>query len=157
MSMRLSSWARAVGLASLTLASLPALAGLGGDISSVQADRTEMRAQVRATAPTVGYSVEQMQLPSGTVVTEYLAPNGKVFAVSWYGPFKPDLRQALGSYVDQYTTAAAQAVHNSGTRRHFQVIGPDLVVQSNGRMRFFYGRAYVPSMLPPNVTAADIR
>jgi hypothetical protein len=156
MSMRFLSWGRAAGLAVLTLGSLPALAGLGGDISSVQADRSEMKAQVRATAPTVGYSVEQMQLPSGTLLSEYLSPDGKVFAVSWFGPTKPDLRQALGSYVQQYMTATAQVPHNSATRRHFQLRTPELVVESSGRMRAFYGRAYVPSLLPPNVTVDDI-
>jgi hypothetical protein len=157
MTMRLHGWGPLIGLVALSLAAVPALAGLGGDISSVQSDRSAMKAQVRATPATVGYSVEQMELPGGTVLSEYVAPNGTVFAVSWFGPTKPDLREAFGSYYQQYVTAAQQAPHNAGTRRHFQIREPDLVVESGGRMRAFYGRAYVPSLMPPNVTAADIR
>lgn len=157
MSIRSRAWSFLAGLAVLSLAAVPAMAGLGGDISSVQADRAEMRAQMRVTTPTVGYSVEQMQLPGGTVLNEYVSPSGTVFAVSWSGPTKPDLHQALGSYFQQYAAARQQVVHTTGMRRHFQVTQPDLVVESSGRMRQFYGRAYVPSLLPPNVTAADIR
>jgi hypothetical protein len=157
MSMRLNGWCRALGLAVLALVSLPALAGLGGDVSSVSADRAHMNAQVRGSTPGARFSVEQLQLPSGTVVSEYLSPDGKVFAVSWRGPTKPDLRQTLGSYFDQVVSASKQATHNPGTRRHFAIRQSDLVFESNGRMRDFYGRAYIPSLLPPNVSSADIR
>jgi hypothetical protein len=157
MNLRLHGWGRAGGLAVLTLASLPVLAGLGGDFTSVQTDRAALKAQMRATTPAAGYSVEQMQLPSGTVLNEYVSPDGKVFAVSWHGPTKPDLRQAFGTYFQQYATAAQQAPRNPGTRRHFQIRQPDLVVESSGRMRAFFGRGYVPSLMPPNVTAEDIR
>jgi hypothetical protein len=157
MSMRTRRLSALIGSTALALASLPALAALGGDISSVEADRASMKAEIRATAPTVGYSVEQMRLPSGTVVSEYVSPAGKVFAVSWFGPTKPDLSQTLGSYFQQLTAASQQTAHNPGMRRHFQIRQPDLVFESSGHMRAFYGRAYVPSLLPPNVTAADIR
>lgn len=146
-----------IGLALLGLSSLPALAGLGGSVDSVQADGVHMKAQVRGSTAAAGFSVEELQLPSGTVVKEYVSPAGKVFAVSWHGPTMPDLRQTLGSYFHQYAEASRVAVHNARTRRHFEVNESDLVVQSEGRMRDYFGRAYVPSLLPPNVTAADIQ
>ncbi|MGH8150186.1 MAG: DUF2844 domain-containing protein [Steroidobacteraceae bacterium] len=146
-----------IGLALLGLCSLPALAGLGGSVDSVQADSVHMRAQLRGSTSAAGYSIEELQLPSGTLLKEYVSPAGKVFAVSWHGPTIPDLRQTLGSYFHQYAEASSVAVHNVRTRRHFEVKQSDLVVQSSGRMRDFYGRAYVPSLLPPNVTAADIQ
>jgi hypothetical protein len=154
---RLNGWWPAAGLAVLTLTSWPALAGLGGDLSSVSADRAHMNAQQRGSVPGTRFSVEQLELPSGTLVSEYVSPTGKVFAVSWRGPTKPDLRQTLGSYFDQVAAASKQAPHGPGTRRHFQIRQPDLVYESNGRMRDFYGRAYIPSLLPPNVSTADIR
>ncbi|HUN75977.1 MAG TPA: DUF2844 domain-containing protein [Steroidobacteraceae bacterium] len=157
MSMRLNGWRAAAGVAILTLTSLPALAGLGGDVSSVSVDRANMRAQLRGTTPGKAFSVEQLELPSGTVVSEYISPDGKVFAVSWRGPTKPDLRQTLGSYFDQVVAASKQAPHSPATRRHFQIRQSDLVFESNGRMRDFYGRAYIPSLLPPNVSSADIQ
>jgi Protein of unknown function (DUF2844) len=146
-----------VGLALLGLTSLPASAGLGGNADSVQADGAHMKAQVRGSTNAAGYSVERLTLPSGTVVREYLTEGGVVFAVSWQGPTMPDLRDTLGSYFEQYTAASAAAQHDARTRRHFEVNESDLVVESNGRMRDYYGRAYVPSLLPPNVTAADIQ
>jgi Protein of unknown function (DUF2844) len=146
-----------VGLALLGLTSLPAAAGLGGNADSVQADGAHMKAQNRGSVSAVGYSVDQLTLPSGTVVREYLTPDGIVFGVSWQGPTMPDLREIFGSYFEQYVAASESTGHNAGTRRHFEVKQGDLVVQSNGRMRDYYGRAYVPSLLPPNVTAADIQ
>jgi Protein of unknown function (DUF2844) len=157
MTMQSRGWSALIGLTLLGLTSLPALAGLGGDLSSVEADRVGMKAQMRASPPTVGYSVQEMQLPSGTVVNEYISPSGKVFGVSWFGPLKPDLRQTLGSYFQQAVSASQQVPHSTGARRHFEINQPDLVFESHGHMRAFYGRAYVPSLLPPNVTAADIR
>jgi hypothetical protein len=155
--MRLNGWCRAAGLAVLGLTSLPAFAGLGGDLSSVSADRAHMNAQLRGSTPGTRFSVEQLELPSGTLVSEYVSPDGKVFAVSWRGPTKPDLRQALGSYFDQVAAASKQAPHNPGTRRHFAISQSDLVFESNGHMRDFYGRAYIPSLLPPNVSSVDIQ
>ena len=157
MSMRFQGWTRVIGLAALSLTAVPALAGLGQDLSSVDADRAAMKAQIRATAPTVGYSVQQMELPGGTVLNEYITPAGKVFAVSWHGPTKPNLSAALGNYLQEYVTATQQAAHSPATRRHFQIRTSDLVVESSGRMRAFYGRAYVPSLIPPSVTVADIQ
>jgi len=147
----------AIGLALLGQASLPALAALGGTVDTVQADSTRMKAELKAAVPGAGYSVQQLQLPSGTVVSEYVAPNGTVFGVSWHGPMMPNLQQIFGTYFQQYVSASSVAPHNAGTRRHFQIREPDLVVQSNGRMRFYYGRAYVPSLIPANVTADDIQ
>lgn len=146
-----------VGLALLGLTSLPAAAGLGGNADSVQADSAHMKAQLRGSTSSEGYSVEQLTLPSGTVVREYLTPSGTVFGVSWHGPTMPNLRETLGTYFEQYAAASESAKHSPRTRRHFEVKQSDLVVQSNGRMRDYYGRAYVPSLLPPNVTAADIQ
>ncbi len=156
MSMRTGGFGALIGFTALAFTSLPALAGLGGNISSVEADRASMKAEMRATAPAVGYSVQEMRLPSGTVVNEYLSPTGTVFAVSWFGPTKPDLAQTLGSYFQQVAAAGQQIAHTSSMRRHFEIKQADLVFESGGRMRAFYGRAYVPSLLPPNVGAADI-
>lgn len=146
-----------MGLALLGPASLPALAALGGDVDSVQADGTHLKAELRAATPGAGYSVQQLELPSGTVVSEYVSPSGTVFGVSWHGPTMPNLHQLLGTYFQQYVAASSLARHNGATRRHFQIRQPDLIVQSGGRMRSYYGRAYVPSLLPANVTADDIQ
>ena len=77
-----------------------------------------------------------------------------MFAVAWDGPVNPDFEHLFGSYYTQYLQAAA-ASH--GSHRHLSIQLADLVIQNNGRMRAFAGRAWVPSLLPQNVSADDIR
>jgi hypothetical protein len=123
-----------------------ASAALGGDATSVEADRAQMKAQARAATPAAGYTMQEFELPSGTLVREFLSTQGKVFAVSWHGPSVPDLRTTLGAYFEPFI-AAAQG-HRHG-HHPLYVRQPDLVVQSTGHARSFAGRAYVPSLLPP--------
>lgn len=134
--------------------SLPAHAALGAKIDSVEADRAHMKAQLRVTAAPEGYTVHEITTPMGTVVREYVAPSDLVFAVSWHGPLLPDLQQTLGSYYQAYEAAAA-APHQG--HRHLQVSRSDVVIRSAGHMRAFYGYAYVPALLPANLTPDDIK
>jgi hypothetical protein len=137
---------------SATLAA-PALAALGGDAASVQADGVHMKAAVRVT-PSSTFSVHQISSAAGIVVREFVGTDGKVFAVSWSGPLNPDLRQVLGGYYGRFLQAAAAAPRN---HRQLAINQPELVVQNSGRMRAFTGRAWVPGMLPQNFSVADIK
>jgi len=141
-------------LASALGAAVPAVAALGGDVTSVEADRASLKGALTGFHTAQGYGVHELTTASGVHVREYLA-GGKVFAVSWQGPVIPDLRQVLGAYYATYAQAAA-APHTGG-RRHFKVEQPGLVVESNGRMRAFSGRAWDPALLPANFSVADIR
>jgi hypothetical protein len=134
--------------------SAPAFAGLGGDASSVTADTAKMKGEARST-PTGGYTVNQITLPSGTVMNEYVSAEGKVFAVTWKGPWIPDLSQALGSYFEEYKAAASVAPHSG--HHHLSVQQPDLVVMTGGHMRAWNGKAWVPSLLPPNFSVDEIK
>ena len=133
---------------------LPALATLGEDVSTVENDRVQMKAQLRTTTSVAGYTVHEIQDSAGTNVREYVAASGKVFAVAWNGPLLPNFRQALGKYFDAYNSGASSPRVG---RRHLTIQGADLVVHSNGRMRAFYGNAYVPSLLPANFSVDDIK
>lgn len=144
----------ALGVAALASAS-PAFAALGGDVTSIDADRVSMKGALAAFRTVKGYAVHEITTPSGVHVDEYVTADGKVFAVSWQGPFIPDLRQMLGAYYARYAQAASAA--HTGGHRHLRIEQPGLVVESNGRMRAFYGRAWDPALLPQNFTAADIR
>jgi Protein of unknown function (DUF2844) len=134
-------------------ATLPAFAALGGDAASVDADVAKMKGQARS-APAGGYTVSEIRLPSGTVVREYVSAGGKVFAVTWSGSAIPDLQQTLGTYFEEYKAAAA-APHSG--HHHLQIRHPDLVVTTGGHMRAWRGRAYVPSLLPPNFSLDEIQ
>ncbi len=131
----------------------PALVALGGDGTSVQADLARMKGALRITS-SAGFTVHEITTSYGTVVREYLTPADKVFAVSWHGPVIPDLRQMLGGYYGQYEQAAS-APHPGG-HRHLAIERPGLVVQSSGRMRVFYGRAWAPDLLPQSFSVSDI-
>lgn len=134
-------------------AATPALAALGGDANSVQADQARMKGELRITAAS-GYTVHEITTAYGTQVREFAGADGKVFAVSWNGPFNPDLRQVLGGYYDQFVQAAS-SVH--GNHRHLLIQQPGLVVQNSGRMRAFSGRAWVPTMLPQSFSVDEIQ
>lgn len=137
---------------------LPALAALGGGLESIDADRIHMKAQKPArvlvsAAPT--YTIHEVALSSGTSVRQYVSGNGVVFAVAWSGPFKPDLRQLLGPYFDVMIAHQSKSVHAGQPRT--QMREKNLVIESGGRMRNFYGRAYLPNELPAGITADEIQ
>lgn len=135
----------------------PAFAGLGENADSVQADQLHMQGSLRTTQAQA-YTIHEIQAPTGIVVREYVSPtSGKVFAVTWQGPWPPDMRQILANYFGQYQQAAqAQATARAG-RHPLLIQEPGLVVQAGGHMRSFAGRAYIPEMLPQGVTAEAIR
>jgi len=128
-----------------------AFAGLGGDASSVEADRMRLKGEVRVTAQS-NFAVHQITTGNGLQVHEYLS-SGKVFAVSWRGPGIPDLEQMLGSYYGQFALAASAPHYN---RHHLNVETPQVVVQSSGHTRSFFGRAWVPALLPQNFSIDQI-
>lgn len=130
-------------------------ASLGGGVASVQTDQAKLQGTLRTTSSD-SYDLHEIQTATGVAVKEYVSPEGKVFAVTWQGSFQPDLRQLLGTYFDQYT----QAVQAQRAARHGHgpvlIQLPGLVVEVTGHMRSFFGRAYVPQMLPAGVRAEDI-
>jgi hypothetical protein len=132
---------------------LPAFATLGEDASSVTADQAHLKASVRL-LPHQFYSVQEMQTPSGTTVRQFVSPAGTVFAVSWQGS-APDLQQLLGTYFDEFESAATSEPSRRGRGMHLD--NGDLVVDTGGHMRFVVGRAFLRSKLPAQVTSDDIR
>jgi hypothetical protein len=137
---------------------VPAKAALGGSVTSVEADRVSMKGQLRARSQ-AGYSVQEITAANGTVVREFVSPSGVVFAVSWSGTSMPNLQQALGTYFSQLQTAVREqrATGARSGHHHLQIHTPSLVVHAGGHMRQYFGLAYVPSLLPQNVSVSDLR
>ena len=133
-----------------------AQAALGGDASTIQADQVQMQGS-RRIIPAESYTVHEIQAASGTVVREYLSPQGVVFALAWHGPFLPDMRQILGSYFEPYSQAAKSQPNSRLRRGPLLIEQPGLVVQSGGHLRSFAGKAYIPDMLPAGLRAEDIQ
>ena len=134
-------------------ATVPAMAGLGDTVTSIQSDVAKMKGQLRVKAA-AGYTVQEITTPAGTLVREYVSPAGVVFAVSWRGPAVPDLRQTLSRYFPQLQ--AAEKTQRLG-HHHLEVRQSGLVVRASGHMRDFFGMAYVPSLLPANFAVSDIQ
>jgi hypothetical protein len=125
---------------------------LGGQLQTLGPEQFQAEEQQLPSSPD-SYTVEQISTPMGLIVKEYVTPTGTVFAVSWRGPRPPDLSQLLGAYFTEYQTAAA-APHRQ--QRHLVLRTPGLVVETGGHMRDLRGRAYIPSLIPVNVSTEDI-
>jgi Protein of unknown function (DUF2844) len=141
---------------SVCAATVPAHAALGDTVSSVQSDAVHMRTSVRV-KQSANYAVHEMQAAGGTNVREYVSPAGKVFAVAWDGPARPDLQQLLGSYYQKFVQAVQASKAQRVGRQPISVKEPGLVVQMGGHQRAFVGRAYLPQAVPSAVTKEEIR
>jgi len=151
----------ALALVTLLLAGgalAPAKAALGDRVASVQADQASMKGQLRARSEP-GYSVQEITAASGTLVREYVSPSGMVFAVSWSSPAMPNLQQTLGTYFAQYTTSVRSRMTARGVHpghNHVEVHSPSLIVHAGGHMRQYFGLAYVPALVPQNLSISDL-
>jgi len=133
-----------------------AWAELGGDVTTVAADREQMQGAKRNVRRAENYTAHEYEAQSGAVVREYVSPAGQVFGVAWQGPRIPDLRQLFGAYYAPYERAAS-AARNERHRGPLLIQEPGLVVQSGGHMRAYSGFAYVPKLMPAGVRAEEIR
>lgn len=145
----------AAALASLAIFSVPARASLGGNLDSVGADRLHMKANLTVTSKD-NYNVHQIQAPEGTIVDEYVSSTGTVFAVAWRGHFMPDMQQLMGTYFNQYS-AALQSQQTHFGHQPLNIKQAGLVVQTGGHMRNYFGRAYIPSLLPSGLNPDQIQ
>jgi Protein of unknown function (DUF2844) len=144
----------ALAVASICLVlATPSWAALGERAESVASDQQLLHGELRST---VGerFSVHEISAADGTTVREYASPDGVVFAVSWRGPFVPDLAHLLGSYFPEFQAASRFPVR---PRHPVSVRTDRLVVELGGHMRAFHGRAYLPGALPDGVSESDVR
>ena len=139
----------------LILGSIPAWAALGQYESSVSADQQYLRSEDRVQV-FQAYKVHELTTATGTIVREYVSPQGLVFGVSWQGRSKPDMHQLLGTYVTNLQTASPDQ-RQVRQRRGLIVKTNDFVFVSSGHLRFWKGSAYVPSLVPSNVSAEVVR
>jgi hypothetical protein len=145
-------WLLSATIAAGSLWSCAAFATLGEQESSLKAEDQLSRASIKQSERGT-YRVHEVELPSGTLVREYAALDGTIFAVTWHGPFVPNLKQTLGRYFDEYAAGAKAARLD---RHHLQLKQGDLVVQAGGHMRAVSGRAYLPQAIPSGVSVGDL-
>jgi hypothetical protein len=137
-------------------ASLAAHATLGGTVDTVEQDRVQFHAQIKATQ-LAAFTVHEMSSANGLVVKEYADRNGTVFAVSWSGPWRPDMQQLLGTYFGSFKHDPNSADGKIAGRHPINVQRDDLVIRSVGHVHAFSGYAYLPQKLPTGLTAADLQ
>jgi len=148
-----ASLALAFGTASWCVT--PARAALGGDAASVAADADALQGVIHST-PLQQYDIHDITSGNGMRLREFQNRSGVVFAVVWSGPAMPDLQKLLGASYQTYTTAVAAANH-PGLKRPLRIATSDLVVESEGHMRAYTGRAYLPALIPAGTSPADLR
>jgi hypothetical protein len=147
-----------VFVAAALLPAAPAPAELGGLADSVQTDRLRLHASLRqVTLPT--HVRHELALPNGAAVHEFTNPQGQVFAISWSGPGKPDLRSLLGSHFASFQAANASQSSRFGrmSRRPLTLDSPDLKIESSGHMGYFRGLAWLPALMPAGVQPGDLQ
>lgn len=129
---------------------------LGGDVTSVEADRAKMEATLQTTSKQL-YTVHEMHTANNVTVREFVSPEGKVFGVAWEGASRPDMKQLLGAYFDQYS----QEVQRQGAKRvgrgPLLIQQPGFVMQMSGHMRALTGRAYIPQLVPAGIQIEELR
>jgi hypothetical protein len=135
-----------------------ARATLGEPESSVQSDAAQTQGSMKAMNDRESYRVHEIQMPSGTLLREFVSAEGKVFAVAWTGPTVPNLRQALGQYFERFVAGAkTNRTVNHSDRNHLQIQDADFVMQAGGHMRAtFAGRAYLPTAIPSGFDLGDL-
>lgn len=148
---------RALFLLGIILASTrPASAELGGGLDSVYRDSARMNASIQV-RNAERYRIYEITTAAGTTVREFVSPTGTVFGIAWEGHFVPEMKQLLGASFEPYSTAVRAQTSKYAGRRPLSIHSPTLVFESAGHMGWYYGRAYIPEIVPQGSTQQEIR
>lgn len=102
----------------------------------------------------VGYKLIEFDGKDGSVVRQYVGHDNRVFGVSWQTARVPDMKSLLGSYFPEFQRAVQVRGHRPGP---MALRTKNLVVESAGHMRAYFGRAYLPSLLPNPLTPTVVK
>ena len=151
----LSCLASAAAAAAVFAVASSAHAFLGGGYATVTADRAHMAARLQTSAAAT-HTLHQLTLANGGLVREFSRPDGTIFAVTWRGPGRPDLRRLLG---DHFGALQADNARRSGRPRRLPLMvnRSDFVVVSGGHPGAFWGVAYLPQAAPAGFSPSELR
>jgi hypothetical protein len=99
------------------------------------------------------------QAPSvaGAGAASAAVPATKMQAVTpGQGPVLPDLSALLGTYFNTFKLETERARAAGRRGGPVNIVHPDLVSQSGGRMRNFFGHAYAPALIPAGLNIKDV-
>ena len=149
---RRAVWAWVAASIVATIPAAPAQAALGRPDTIIADERLQARAQLRVLQH-ADHMRHELTMPNGGWVHEFANDSGQVFAVTWSGPGKPDLRSLLG---DHFTQLMAATAEGRALRRPAQVNRVDLQIQTGGHMGYFWGVAYLPGLAPSGFDTAAL-
>jgi hypothetical protein len=132
-------------LAALGVHVAPAFAALGDEVSAVERDRARMNGHLQVRRRS-NYDIHEIATPLGTTIRELVSRDGKVFAVTWSGEWRPDLRDMMGQHYERFS---ARAQGKRRARGPVRIELPGLVVYMDGYLRTFWGHVYLSDQLPP--------
>jgi len=131
----------------------PGWAALGEPEASVSVDSGHFRARALVAAHP-SFSVHELRTPAGTLIREFVAPSGTVFAVAWQGPYMPNLSLLMGQNFERFANAPRSA---GSSHSRLLIDQPDLVVHAGGHIRSYAGVAYLPLLLPAGVSEEQLQ
>jgi len=121
-----------------------ARAALGDDVSVVAADQARLQADLKVMRKD-HYTIHELALPSGVRLRNFVGDGGKVFAVSWSGGWRPNLRDIMGVHYDDFIAATRGKRLTRGVAR---IALPGMVVVMGGHQRAFFGHVYLTELVP---------
>lgn len=138
------SWLGAVALGVVTAFSPSLQAALGDDASAVATDQSRLQAHLRISRHE-SFTVHELAAPSGVTIRNFVGKAGKIFAVSWSGGWRPNLRDIMGSHYDRFLAAT----HGRRVARGVARIDlPGMIVVMGGPQRASFGRAILTDLAP---------
>jgi Protein of unknown function (DUF2844). len=154
-------WSNVMNFLKLALAvagmlPLASYAALGGAPGTGAASQPVLRSAVSLNASEAAalYTMRASSGADGVTIHEYVLPSNVVFAVTWQGPVRPDMSALLGSYFPNFTNAAAQRARGAGPMIEHN---GDFHIESAGRAGRFFGKAYLPRLVPANVRVEQLQ
>ena len=133
--------------------SFPARAALGDDVTAVATDQARMQASLQVWSKS-HYEIHELDAPTGIKVRQFVGDSGKVFAVSWSGGWRPNLRDIMGDHYDKFIAATRGKRVARGVAR---IELPGMVVVMGGHQRAFFGHVYLTDLVPAGFLPEEIR
>jgi len=138
--------------ASMPLVSYAALGG--APLTSSTPTHSLLRAAAApASSAVLPYTVREAHGSDGVTIREYVLPDNVVFALTWEGPVRPDMNALLGSYLPNFVSASEARARGTGPLVDHT---NEFHIESAGHAGHFFGKAYVPRLVPVNVRVDDL-
>lgn len=132
--------------------SAPARAAVGDDVATVAVDQARLHARLTVSHATTGYAIHELSMPSGVRLRHFVGATGKVFAVSWSGGWRPNLRDVMGAHYDDFIAATRGRPQRRGIAR---IETRGMVVVMGGHQRAFFGHVYLTELVPEGFFSAS--